>query len=188
MSWNVEGWSGQGLDMKEAITEGLAADVAFYCETWATSSTSIDINGYHCINKPRLYQNKNICSCRGGMSFIIKNSVLDRYKIVFEDLYMDEVLYIKLIDKVTSFAISLFGVYLPPDTSPYGQHADLVFEYILNKLYECYDDNLILVLGDINARFGEKLDFIPEVDEVPDRTVIDHTINDHGRAFLNFLL
>ena len=47
---------------------------------------------------------------------------------------------------------------------------------------------MYIVAGDMNARIGESLDFIKDVDEVDARRVLDNTINNHGKELINFLL
>ena len=47
---------------------------------------------------------------------------------------------------------------------------------------------MYIVAGDMNARIGESLDFIKDVDEVDTRRVLDNTINNHGKELINFLL
>ena len=42
--------------------------------------------------------------------------------------------------------------------------------------------------GDLNARIGEKIDSILDIDEITSRTVIDKTVNNHGKELLHFLL
>ncbi len=119
---------------------------------------------------------------------MFREPLVSMYDIKAEDIGMDKVLYIKMTDKQSGFAISLFGLYIPPETSSFGQNADLVFEYMVSKLYECCDDDVVLILGDLNGRFGEKLDYIPEIDDIPARVCIDKVVNDHGRALQNFLI
>ena len=48
---------------------------------------------------------------------MFKELLTSVYDIRAEDIGMDEVLYIKMTDKRSGFAISLFGLYIPPETS-----------------------------------------------------------------------
>ena len=59
---------------------------------------------------------------------------------------------------------------------------------MVSKMYECCEDDIILIMGDLNGRIGEKNDYILGVDDIPPRTSIDTGLNDHGRALLNFLI
>ena len=42
--------------------------------------------------------------------------------------------------------------------------------------------------GDINSKLGKLIDYIPEVDVVPPRIILDGTTNRHGSVFREFLL
>ncbi len=124
--WNVEGLCGQDVDTKEFITYRLGADVCFYSETWAKPDQPVDLEGYICINKCRNVQHVRANPQRGEIVFLIKNELADIYNIHAVDTGMDEVLFVKLTDKLSGFAISLFGLYIPPETSSFGQDTDLV--------------------------------------------------------------
>ncbi len=80
---------------------------------------------------------------------------------------------------MTGKGISLLGVYIPPDTSPFGQQIDLIYECLISYMYDICDD-ICLVLGDFNGRIGKKPDVISEIDKTAARTAIDETLNDHG--------
>ena len=42
--------------------------------------------------------------------------------------------------------------------------------------------------GDLNARIGDSLGYIPDVDsDIPARAILDKQTNQHGRAFVEFL-
>ena len=119
---------------------------------------------------------------------MLREPLRDVHDIQYENSDMDEVLYIKLTDKHTGFTISLFGLYIPPETSSFGQNADQVYEYMGSKVYKSCDDDIILVLGDLNGRIGEKLDYIQDIDNIPPRVCIDKTVNVHGRSLEQFLI
>ena len=55
---------------------------------------------------------------------------------------------------------------------------------LIKYLYECCDD-IVLILGDLNGRIGEKSDNILGLDDIPNRVCIDKTVNDHGRALIS---
>ncbi len=50
---------------------------------------------------------------------------------------------------------------------------------------ECY---AIYLSGDLNSRFGLDLDFLPSIDDICNRKVIDKSKNKHEKELLNFLL
>ena len=48
------------------------------------------------------------------------------------------------------------------------------------------NSDLTLICGDLNARLGNNLDYIPGIDEVTDRECLDKTKNNHGDTLLEF--
>ncbi len=188
MSWNVEGYCGQSLGDKQDILYRLNADVIVLTETWSRHSNSVTLDGYVCLEKPRSVTNKNSLRASGGIACLIKRELADIYKISIEDNYMEEILPIRLSDRHSDNFISLFCVYLPPESSLYGENVDEVFEYLVGKLYDCCEANLVLLAGDFNSRIGDKLDYIDGVDDVPPRSAIDDVVNDHGKSLINFML
>jgi hypothetical protein len=47
--------------------------------------------------------------------------------------------------------------------------------------------DLVIIAGDLNCRIGKDLDYIPEIDNVPSRRVLDEVTNQHGRSLIEFL-
>ncbi len=43
-------------------------------------------------------------------------------------------------------------------------------------------------MGDMNSRVGDMKDYIPEVDEIASRVIVDNADNSHGKAFIDFLI
>ena len=82
----------------------------------------------------------------------------------------------------------LYGVYLPPENSVYGDKADLFYEHLVSKMYEYDDIDLVVFMGDFNSRIGARADYIEGLDDVPPRTNIDGEVNDHGKSLLQFML
>ena len=58
---------------------------------------------------------------------------------------------------------------------------------MLSVVYTCSFADIIIICVDFNTRIGCKLDFIPDIDNVTERLVLDHSKNSHGRFFTEFL-
>ena len=39
------------------------------------------------------------------------------------------------------------------------------------------------MIGDINSRIGDKIDYVPSIDSIPIRKTLDKTVNKHGDVF-----
>ena len=66
----------------------------------------------------------------------------------------------------------------------WGRNADLFFDHILNQVYQLEECDSFFLMGDLNARIGNKKDFIPEVDDVGARVALDTKGNKHGDFFV----
>ena len=76
-------------------------------------------------------------------------------------------------------------MYLPPDN--YGRDSATLFSHLIALAYAAVDSDITLICGDINAHVGNELDFIPGVDDISSRTVIDSHKNNHGNTLIDFL-
>jgi len=79
----------------------------------------------------------------------------------------------------------IFSCYLPPDGSVYADATNF-FAHILAQLYLYQDADLMFMCGDINGRIGKLLD-ATDIDNLPNRTVIDDVTKGHGQSFIEFL-
>ena len=61
------------------------------------------------------------------------------------------------------------------------------FNLLTQILYELNECEYVFVGGDMNARTGEKQDFIEDIDEISKRMPFDISSNKHGEVFLDFL-
>ena len=125
MCWNSEGWSGPNCRAKQELVYRLNAGVVLLVETWAQHYQDITLDGYTCYNKLRTLNNKKVCRGSGGLSFAIKNSLLDTYMIKPEFSPMDEVHIMNMKDKNSDFTIRLYGIYIAPENSVYGHTCGL---------------------------------------------------------------
>ena len=95
---------------------------------------------------------------------------------------------VSLVNKHTDYSILLIGCYIVLENSVYGRNVDAFFDNIMNIMYENPEVDMTLLMGDLNCRLGKLFDYIPEIDLVDERTVIDESDNTYGQAFVDFLL
>ena len=103
------------------------------------------------------------------------------------DKTVDGILGVKFVYKETDSDFVVFSCYLPPENSTRGRDAQTFFAHLLAQMYlQCDCDNMI-ILGDFNARIGPMSDTVYDCDSIPERTIIDKSINQHGHEFIEFL-
>ena len=74
---------------------------------------------------------------------------------------------------------------MPPDSSKYGQNNEQVLNALTFDLYKYAEVEDIFLCGDFNARIGN-LNECESDSSIPQRTVIDNSINQQGQKLMNF--
>ena len=69
----------------------------------------------------------------------------------------------------------LCACYFTPADSSRGDTREEQFRALLSQIYLYACDSPFLILGDINARIGNSVDYIESFDTIPNRIVIDNT-------------
>ena len=101
---------------------------------------------------------------------------------------MDDIIIVNLIHQEVSYDIIIVGCYLPPQNSLYGRDALYFHSHMLSYMYQYYNCDAVYMCGDLNSKLGKSPDFIPGIDELTHRKVIDCATNSHGKALQEFLL
>ena len=79
--------------------------------------------------------------------------------------------------------------YLPPHNSTRQIDANYFFENLLVQVAKYQDDKSTTFLcGDFNSRCADSHDFIPGIDHLPDRNVVDFVSNQYGDLLIEFLI
>ena len=149
----------------------------------------LHIPGYTWKGQNRKSIHVNARKGSGGIGLLIKDDIMEHFKVIVADDSYEGILWIKFNAKKCDFAFHICVCYLPPiDSCRYVNGADF-FDNLLGQVYRMQNDGLIVLCGDFNARCGDMPDFIDEdVDTVCDRNVVDLTRNVHGELLCEFML
>ena len=156
-------------------------------ETKLLPDKSLEFPGYRWYGKNRSFINRQAKVGSGGVGILIKNEVAQHYYITISDANFDGILSLKLVNKQTTKQMSITACYLPPERSQYGRNTRAFFDHLLGLSYQTTEFETVVVAGDFNGRIGAALDYIPEIDCIPKRQVLDSNTNAHGEALLEFL-
>ena len=110
------------------------------------------------------------------------------YNVEVVDKSYDGILIMKLIHKISNVVILLCVGYLPPENSVWGRDASSFYEHLVSNIYIHSDADYFIICGDLNSRFGNEKDFIPDIDDIMERNILDTGKNQHGQCLLEFLL
>ena len=190
--WNINGWSGfrDSREIRANIISYYNADVYGLCETHLRKTDKIQIKGYSWFGHNRLNVPASALRGSGGVGFLIKDTVLDKYNLKLLDSHFEGILWIELRDKKNLLPrILLCVAYLPPENSSRGNSAQEFYDTLLTQVYSLYtcSDDVILIGGDFNSRIGNKQDYCASLDHIKDRNSVDTGNNKFGSYFLDFL-
>ncbi len=124
--WNVNGWTTNNSILRKEVIANLKSDIFCSVETHLTenSSSNIAIDGCSTITHNRSFQNKRAIRSSGGVAILIKDNILQSYKVTVSDKSIDCVLCVELKHKLSEFIFHVFLCYLPLENSVWGRDAD----------------------------------------------------------------
>ena len=124
----------------------------------------------------------------GGVRFLIKLSLLEKYDIVMLDKTFEDLLWIKLTDKSDQDNGAYFcSCYLPPSGSSRGDTSQQFYNKLTSDVYQYQKELPLYIMGDFNGRIGELLDFNDSIDSVPNRIPFDKVRNQQEDSLIEFL-
>ena len=186
-SLNINGWTENNKQLRLALIKYTRPDVLCLQESHLDAGQPLDIEGYLWIGHNRKSKHVRAKKASGGVGILVKDKVLDQYSVSSIDKCFDGILVICLQHKTTDFKLTLINVYLPPENSIWGRDCDTFTSYLTSVLFSSHSSDIILVLGDFNARIGNELDYIHEIDDLPNRFPIDFAKHSHGDSLVEFL-
>jgi hypothetical protein len=184
---NVCGWTAENDNLRASIVRAIDADITSICESHLKDQNIIALDGYLWLGHNRTHLHRNAPKGSGGVGLLIKNWICEEYDVNVIDKSYDGILVVQFINKVTEYNFVIFSCYLPPENSNWGRDAQSFFSHILTQIYGNSDSDSIFILADFNARIGSLSDILDDTDNIPQRNVIDKSINQHGHDFLEFL-
>jgi hypothetical protein len=197
-SWNVQGLGSKYRD--EDFLSNLKYDINILLETWKGADPDFCIPNFSIFQKSR---KKKKCSKRysGGIIVLYKSEHKSGISEITNITTSENTLWFKLDARYFGFKNDLYvcACYTPPTNSLYNNDD---FTYLENEISSLNGKGNILIIGDLNARVGDKSDFIENesgpadslLNLLPDnynedkylhRNCIDKVCNTQGQGLLN---
>ena len=145
MCWNINGWTERNRKLRYDIITGLNSDVVCLVETHLLNHMTLDIEGYKTILHNRMEHHVRTRRGFGGVAFLIKTTIFEDYEVIVLDKEYDGICVLKLTNKYTNYTILIFGLYLPPENSPWGRDGLSFFAHVLSCIYQYTDVDAIYV-------------------------------------------
>ena len=191
MTWNINGWTELNKEIRSKVIEHVNPDICCLLETHCKDHGNLKVELPHYVsidlNHNRVLMGMTTGRTHGGISMLIKESLLQEFRLSVLDNSIDDYIMVNLKNKVTSHSINLHCAYLKPENSVWNNNDD-IYQTMLTNVYSYSDCDRSIILGDFNARLGSKVDFIPNVDNINEREVLDLTENKQGADLLDLLL
>ncbi len=173
--------------LREKIIDYLKPDILCVSETHLEKDEQICIDGYKYFEHNRKFKHIRALKIYGGIGIFVTYNLCDVYKIHIIDKSLEGILGLKFTDKVSGYNFIIYACYLAPDNSPYGKNSTEFFGHLTAQLYLNNDADQIYLCGDLNGRVGNLEDTVPGIDHLPQREVIDQTVQGHGETLIGFI-
>ncbi len=174
--------------MRKTVLRHIDGDIIAVNETHLKGTKCVEMPGYMWYGYNRQQQHVRVNKGSGGVGILVKRRIAEEYDIKIVDREIDGLLMLKFTHKVTLYSLLMVCAYLPPENSPWGRDATGFYSHVLSRIYDNIDCDAVCIMGDLNARVGDKADFIEGIDDITPRRVLDNVSNKHGDALLEFLL
>ena len=166
------------------MTEG-DPDVICVVETHLRNDSTLAMHGYRFYGLNHDSGNSHIQGS-GGIGIFVKNTVQTEFKIEQCYEHGDNVLGLSLENMTQKEQIVIYCVYLPLDSSKYGQDNKAILNSLTVEVYKHSNADQIFICGDFNARIGKMSDCLIQ-NELPRRVVLDEGQNIQGKKLVNFV-
>lgn len=190
MQWNVQGWTKGNEYLRKMIIECVKPDILCINETFLKGNSSIQMDKYEFIDHKRKNIHRNAKRGSGGIGMFIDKTMYTNWVVEVCDKSFEGILIVRFKHKHTSHEMIIICCYLPPENSKHGRNGSEFYAYLLQKVYQYRDVDSLYICGDLNSRIITENDFIPEIDDIPNRTPLDihGNVNGHGECMIDFLL
>ena len=185
---NLAGWTDRNRLLREHLVKETDLDILCVTETHLTGNNEIEIDGYKFIGHNRGLLHKQAPKGSGGTGILIKEHLLQMFKVSVVDKSYEGILGISLQHNLSDYVCHVYSCYLPPENSTWGRDSTSFYSHLLSEIYMyCDRVDSIILCGDFNSRIGSSHDYVLEVDDIPPRKSLDTVTNQHGRSLLEFL-
>jgi hypothetical protein len=151
-------------------------------------SNVLHLDGFRWFGQNRTALHTRAKCGSGGIGILIRECLFSVYNIHIVDSSYEGILWIKFTHKTSSDVFYSCVCYLPPVESTRDVNVNEFYDTLLCQIHRYGGQSLLYTTGDFNGRIGDKHDYIPGVDDIPVRHVVDFVSNSHGNVLCNFLI
>ena len=184
--WNPDVFS-ENFRLRQECLNSCDLDIIGIAETHLYNNQNIELDGYVWFGQNR---KKHIKAKKGsgGIGFLIKRNLLSSYNVEVVDSDTEGILWLCFNSKCNDDIFYSCVCYVPPSDSTRAIDLNEFYDALMYQVHSVCKDKFFFICGDFNARCGNLEDYIPGVDNLPERDVIDYCINKEGETLCNFLI
>ena len=162
-------------------------DIIGIAETHLHDKQNLDLPGYTWYGQNR---EKHVKAKKGsgGIGFFVKNYLTNNYTVEALDSEHEGILWLKFNAPQNEKSFNCCVCYVPPSDSTRSLDLTEFYDTLMCQVHVYCKDKDFFICGDFNGRLGELEDFIPGVDSIPERSVVDFHINSEGERLCEFLI
>ena len=171
-SWNINGLGDKYRD--DVFLSCLKYDINILLETWKGTDSNLNIPEFKTLQKCRKKQ-KRSKRFSGGIIILYKSKLHKGIHELSDVTTSQNRIWLKLDKYFFGFQKDLFvcACYIPPANSPYYKDDFCQLESEISQL--SHKGN-ILVIGDLNARIADKLDYIENEIDIHDTCTLQNLL------------
>ena len=140
-------------------------------------------DNYEWFGHNRASVSRKAVSGSGGVGVLVKNVILQDWSKMVVDVQLENVMWVKLVHKVTSHAIFIAVCYFPPASSSRDVDIEERFHVLGEQVVNLQVEGQVMVCGDFNARCGE----LGDSDGLPNRGCVDLVNNGQGELLVYWM-
>lgn len=174
--------------MRELCILNKDLDILGIVETHLRNNDIINVDGYIWFGKNRHTLHPKAKKGSGGVGFLVKKDLMFNFNISVLDDTTEGILWLQCKCKVSDISMCICVCYLPPSGTSREVDSNAFFDTLMTQVYTYQKLGMFYICGDVNSRIADEADYIPGVDNIPERIVLDFTRNQYCEAFIDFLI
>lgn len=163
-------------------------DILGLAETHLTDDNVLKLKGYQWYGHNRKKIHVRAKRGSGGVGFFIKEDMCSDYDIIRLDDSYEGILWLELTPKVGKQELLCCVCYLPPTESTRDVDCNDFLDTLTCQIHMYSKESMFYLCGDFNASVSNLDDFIPGIDNIQERNVVDYKCNKYGEHLCAFLV
>lgn len=191
--WNLNGFNcnkdSEKYYLLSTCIKHLNLDILCVAETHLTGNNVIDIEGFSWFGQNRENIHIRAKKGSGGVGIMVKKELLNDFNVEIANSDVEGILWIKFTSKVDKEdSLYVCSIYLPPRFSSRAVNVNEFYDSLLSQIYTIPGGRMFHLCGDLNSRIGENFDYIPSVDDLTNRNIVDCNCNSYEKSAGSMLI